>query len=59
MDALGEELEVWQDLCIHRGTRLSLGRVQDTAQGRQVVCPYHGWVYAAGGQCVRSAHPPG
>ena len=28
----------WQDLCIHRGTRLSLGK----AQGDTLACPYHG-----------------
>jgi phenylpropionate dioxygenase-like ring-hydroxylating dioxygenase large terminal subunit len=56
--ALGADLEVWQDLCVHRGTKLSLGTVQDTTSGRQVVCPYHGWTYAAGGQCVKfPSHP--
>ncbi|WP_407540142.1 aromatic ring-hydroxylating dioxygenase subunit alpha [Deinococcus radiomollis] len=46
--------EVWQDLCIHRGAKLSLGRVD----GSQLHCPYHGWVYASGGQCVKfPAHP--
>jgi phenylpropionate dioxygenase-like ring-hydroxylating dioxygenase large terminal subunit len=45
---------VWQDLCIHRGARLSLGRVQDGC----VACPYHGWVYDRSGACVRiPAHP--
>jgi phenylpropionate dioxygenase-like ring-hydroxylating dioxygenase large terminal subunit len=55
---LGEELVIWQgedgrvqawrDLCVHRGTRLSLGRVE----GCTLRCPYHGWVYGADGQCV-------
>ena len=45
---------VWQDLCIHRGTRLSLGQVE----GETVVCPYHGWRYNQAGQCVLiPAHP--
>ncbi|MFN8458415.1 MAG: aromatic ring-hydroxylating dioxygenase subunit alpha, partial [Anaerolineae bacterium] len=44
----------WQDLCIHRGTRLSLGKVED----EMVVCPYHGWTYNAEGRCLRiPAHP--
>lgn len=44
----------WQDLCIHRGTRLSLGKVENET----LVCPYHGWVFNKGGQCVRiPAHP--
>ena len=34
---------------VHRGTRLSLGRVD----GCTLQCPYHGWVYGADGQCVR------
>ena len=55
---LGEDIVVWQadgaplawqDLCVHRGTRLSLGRVE----GGTLQCPYHGWVYGADGQCVR------
>jgi phenylpropionate dioxygenase-like ring-hydroxylating dioxygenase large terminal subunit len=44
----------WQDLCIHRGTRLSLGRIE----GENLVCPYHGWTYNSQGYCVRiPAHP--
>jgi phenylpropionate dioxygenase-like ring-hydroxylating dioxygenase large terminal subunit len=44
----------WQDLCVHRGTRLSLGKVENHA----LVCPYHGWTYDANGQCIRfPAHP--
>jgi phenylpropionate dioxygenase-like ring-hydroxylating dioxygenase large terminal subunit len=60
---LGEDLvlwraegqaKVWQDLCIHRGTRLSLGRIE----GDRLECPYHGWTYGADGRCVHiPAHP--
>jgi phenylpropionate dioxygenase-like ring-hydroxylating dioxygenase large terminal subunit len=60
---LGEDVVVWraastvlawQDLCIHRGTRLSLGRVE----GETIECPYHGWTYGADGRCVAiPAHP--
>jgi phenylpropionate dioxygenase-like ring-hydroxylating dioxygenase large terminal subunit len=47
-------INVWQDLCIHRGSRLSLGWVE---QGN-LVCAYHGWTYNADGECVRfPAHP--
>lgn len=42
-------IHAWQDLCIHRGTRLSLGQVKNDC----VVCPYHFWEYDASGQCVR------
>ena len=45
---------VWQDLCVHRGTRLSLGSIQ----AETLACPYHGWVYDASGRCVHiPAHP--
>jgi len=56
---LGEHLVLWRtgdgtaqamrDLCIHRGTALSLGWVKDDC----IVCPYHGWSYDADGTCVR------
>jgi phenylpropionate dioxygenase-like ring-hydroxylating dioxygenase large terminal subunit len=42
------EVHVWDDLCLHRGARLSKGFIQD---GR-VVCPYHGWNYDRSAQCV-------
>jgi phenylpropionate dioxygenase-like ring-hydroxylating dioxygenase large terminal subunit len=38
-----------RDLCIHRGTPLSLGWVEDG----EVVCAYHGWRYDASGACTR------
>ena len=41
--------EVWQDLCIHRGAKLSLGKLKED----RLTCPYHGWVYGSGGQCLR------
>jgi phenylpropionate dioxygenase-like ring-hydroxylating dioxygenase large terminal subunit len=50
----GDDVLAWQDLCVHRGTRLSLGKTDgDTLQ-----CPYHGWMYGADGHCVHiPAHP--
>ncbi len=36
------------DQCVHRGTRLSAGKVDD---GR-LVCPYHGWRYDGDGRVV-------
>ncbi len=60
---LGEDVVVWyadgqfmawQDLCIHRGTKLSLGKVKENT----LACPYHGWVYNQEGKCVHiPAHP--
>ncbi len=39
---------VARDLCIHRGTPLTLGHVD----GDDLVCRYHGWRYAADGRCT-------
>jgi phenylpropionate dioxygenase-like ring-hydroxylating dioxygenase large terminal subunit len=51
---VGERVHAWRDLCLHRGTRLSLGSVQ----GETLVCAYHGWTYNQEGRCVRfPAHP--
>jgi vanillate O-demethylase monooxygenase subunit len=57
-DLLGEPLVLWRgpggtpramsDLCVHRGTALSLGWIS----GEELVCAYHGWRYAADGRCV-------
>jgi phenylpropionate dioxygenase-like ring-hydroxylating dioxygenase large terminal subunit len=48
------QVMAWQDLCLHRGTRLSLGQVCEGL----LVCPYHGWRYNPGGRCVHiPAHP--
>lgn len=38
-----------RDLCIHRGTALSLGWIADDC----IVCPYHAWRYDVHGACVR------
>ena len=60
---LGEDIVIWraqgkpiawQDLCLHRGSRLSLGRVDSN----RLVCAYHGWSYDVDGRCVHvPAHP--
>jgi phenylpropionate dioxygenase-like ring-hydroxylating dioxygenase large terminal subunit len=57
-DLLGEPLVLWRardgspramsDVCIHRGTALSLGRVS----GDEIVCPYHAWRYGPDGRCT-------
>lgn len=43
------QIAAFYDLCIHRGTPLSLGRVEK----EQLVCAYHGWHYALNGNCTR------
>jgi vanillate O-demethylase monooxygenase subunit len=54
---LGEQLVVvrlaggiscFPDLCVHRGTALSLGWVKDD----QLQCAFHGWTYDAEGLCT-------
>ena len=42
------EVHAWDDLCIHRGARLSKGCIANDT----VVCPYHGWRYDDTGSCV-------
>ena len=41
--------QAMRDVCIHRGTALSLGRLEDDC----IVCPYHAWQYDASGACVK------
>ncbi len=42
------QLHVWEDLCVHRGARLSKGSIRND----RVICPYHGWNYDGSAQCV-------
>ena len=44
----GGEPAVLDDLCIHRGTPLSMGRLTDGI----LMCAYHGWKYDRTGACV-------
>lgn len=44
------EVVAFKDLCIHRGTALSLG--SRTPDGN-LQCAYHGWEYDKSGACVR------
>ena len=53
-DAAGEA-HVWEDLCIHRGARLSKGWIVDDT----VACPYHGWRYDGTARCVLIPVAPG
>jgi phenylpropionate dioxygenase-like ring-hydroxylating dioxygenase large terminal subunit len=46
---LGGQVRCFADLCAHRGTALSLGRVEDD----ELRCAYHGWTYGADGVCTR------
>lgn len=51
----GEGVVAFKDLCIHRGTALSLG--ERTAHGT-IMCAYHGWEYDRTGKCVRIPSRP-
>src|SRR5580692_8758204 len=48
-------LNVWENRCLHRGVRLSIG-IND---GRELKCQYHGWRYAnrTAGCTYIPAHP--
>ena len=50
----GSAVMAWRDYCIHRGAKLSPGRVKDGT----LECPYHGWRYDQRGKCsLIPAHP--
>ena len=42
-------VSAFKDVCIHRGTALSLGWVTDG----HITCAYHGWQYDGTGACVK------
>jgi phenylpropionate dioxygenase-like ring-hydroxylating dioxygenase large terminal subunit len=51
-------LHAWRDVCVHRGAKLSLGKISCKDDSECVTCPYHGWEYGVSGQCVRiPSHP--
>jgi vanillate O-demethylase monooxygenase subunit len=41
-------VHAFRDVCVHRGTALSIGCVQ----GDEIVCAYHGWRYRGDGTCT-------
>jgi phenylpropionate dioxygenase-like ring-hydroxylating dioxygenase large terminal subunit len=43
------DVVAFDDLCAHRGTKLSLGQVLDNCL---LECRYHGWRYDKNGECV-------
>ena len=49
-----ERIMVWENLCIHRGSRLSLGSIKKGI----LKCAYHGWEYNQDAQCVKIPSQP-
>lgn len=47
---LAGKARVFEDLCRHRGSALSLGKV---VEGNELRCAYHGWTYNAEGRVTR------
>lgn len=47
-------VHAFKDLCIHRGSALSLGEVKNDC----LVCPYHAWEYKDDGACVHIPQLP-
>ena len=45
---LDGRVQAFRDLCVHRGTALSLGWIEDNA----LRCAYHGWKYGPDGMCT-------
>lgn len=48
------QVHAMKDLCVHRGTALSLGWIKDDC----LVCPYHAWEYNKKGDCVLIPQAP-
>jgi phenylpropionate dioxygenase-like ring-hydroxylating dioxygenase large terminal subunit len=50
-------VNVWENRCLHRGVRLSIG----LNEGQELKCQYHGWRYASrtAGCTYIPAHPEG
>ena len=49
-----ERIMAWENLCIHRGSRLSLGSIKNGI----LKCAYHGWEYNQDAQCVKIPSQP-
>ena len=47
-------VSAFRDICVHRGTALSLGSVDESG----LRCGYHGWTYNAEGRCTKIPSRP-
>ena len=48
------KIMAWENLCIHRGSRLSLGSIKNGI----LKCAYHGWEYGESSQCTKIPSQP-
>ena len=56
---MNDEIQAFNDLCPHKGTRLSLGQVVEGPNGKQAIeCAYHGWQYDNSGECSHIPQRP-
>ena len=56
---MNDEIQAFNDLCPHKGTRLSLGKVVVGPDGEQALrCAYHGWHYDNNGNCSHIPQRP-
>ena len=65
---LGQDLVLFKDTlngwglldrdCAHRGADLSFGRLETSAQGGGLRCPFHGWKFAPDGRCLETPAEP-
>ena len=56
-DALGSWGLLDRD-CAHRGADLSFGRLEPSAEGGGLRCPFHGWKFAPDGRCMETPAEP-
>ena len=56
---LNGEIQAFNDVCPHKGTRLSLGKVVEGPDGKDALrCGYHGWQYGINGECTHIPQRP-
>jgi phthalate 4,5-dioxygenase len=57
-DALTKRYVLMDRACPHRGADLAFARHEPAEQGGGIRCPFHGWQFAASGQCIQTPGEP-
>jgi phthalate 4,5-dioxygenase len=57
-DALTNQYALMDRACPHRGADLAFARYERAEQGGGIRCPFHGWHFAANGQCIQTPGEP-